>query len=66
MLPEFATALKTAGLAKFFANCTEAHRREYLKWISEAKKPATRDARIQKSLKMLSAKQKAEAKKSHQ
>ena len=54
--PEFAAALKAAGLAEFFTDCTPAHRREYLKWISEAKKPETRDARIQKAVQMIATK----------
>lgn len=58
--PEFVTALKAAGLAQFFAGCTHAHRREYLKWIGEAKKPPTRDARIKQAIQMLAAKQKSE------
>ena len=46
---ELTTALERAGLAEFFAGCTAAHRREYLKWIGEAKKPGTRAARIANS-----------------
>jgi len=57
---EFAAALKAAGLEKFFAECTVAHRREYLKWIGEAKKPETRMARSQQAAKMLAAKRKQE------
>ena len=53
---DFADALKNAGLAAFFADCTNAHRTEYLKWIAEAKRPETRKARIEKSIKMLSEK----------
>ena len=53
--PEFAAALKAAGLAEFFAGCTAAHRREYLQWIAGAKKPATRDARIKKAVQMIAA-----------
>jgi uncharacterized protein YdeI (YjbR/CyaY-like superfamily) len=49
-------ALKSAGLAAFFAGCTGAHRREYLKWITEAKRPETRKARIAKAIKGLSEK----------
>lgn len=56
---EFAEALATAGLAEFFAGCTNAHRREYLKWITEAKRSDTRTARIAQALKML-AKKRAE------
>jgi uncharacterized protein YdeI (YjbR/CyaY-like superfamily) len=49
-------ALAAAGLADFFSGCTGPHQNEYLKWISEAKKPETRQARIAKSVQMLSAK----------
>lgn len=54
--PDLAQALKAAGLAKFFAGCTIPHRREYLQWIGEAKKPETRAARIARAVQMLSAK----------
>jgi len=53
---DFSDALKRAGLAAFFADCTAAHRREYLKWIGEAKRPETRAARIEKTIQMISAK----------
>lgn len=43
---DFGDALKSAGLEVFFADCTDSHRREYLKWIAEAKRPETRKARI--------------------
>ena len=52
--PDLAGALKGAGLAEFFRDCTNAHRNEYLKWIAEAKKPETRRDRIGKALKALS------------
>jgi uncharacterized protein YdeI (YjbR/CyaY-like superfamily) len=56
-IPEdFSDALKTAGLEDFFAICTDAHRREYLQWIAEAKRPETRKQRIQKAVKMLADK----------
>ena len=54
--PDLAAAVKAAGLAEFFAGCTAAHQREYLKWISEAKRPETRKDRIAKTIKMLTAK----------
>jgi uncharacterized protein YdeI (YjbR/CyaY-like superfamily) len=54
---DFASALKAAGLADFFADCTDAHRNEYLKWIAEAKRPETRQSRITKAVQMLSNKQ---------
>jgi uncharacterized protein YdeI (YjbR/CyaY-like superfamily) len=53
---DFAEALESAGLAVFFADCTGAHRREYLKWIAEAKRPETRKARIAKAIERLSDK----------
>ena len=54
--PDLAQALKIAGLAAFFADCTNAHRNEYLKWIGEAKRPEARKARIEKAVKMISEK----------
>jgi uncharacterized protein YdeI (YjbR/CyaY-like superfamily) len=63
---DFASALKAAGLADFFADCTDAHRNEYLKWIAEAKRPETREARIAKAVQMISnkrAEEEARAKK---
>lgn len=53
---DFADALKNAGLAEFFADCTNAHRNEYLKWIGEAKRPETRRVRMEKAMKMLAKK----------
>ena len=53
---DFAAALKQGGLDDFFAGCTDAHRREYLKWIEEAKQPETRRKRIAQAVKMISAK----------
>jgi len=58
---DFAGALQDAGLAAFFADCTHAHRGEYLKWIAQAKRPETRNARIKKAIKMLSEKRAQEA-----
>ena len=57
---DLAEALKQAGLEDFFAGCTRAHQREYLKWIGEAKRPATRAARISQAIEML-GKKRAEA-----
>ncbi|HUJ72987.1 MAG TPA: YdeI/OmpD-associated family protein [Verrucomicrobiae bacterium] len=53
---DFSKALKTSGLAEFFSSCPPSHRREYLKWIAEAKRPETRKNRIQKAMKTLSVK----------
>jgi uncharacterized protein YdeI (YjbR/CyaY-like superfamily) len=63
---DIADALKRVGLAEFFADCTSAHRNEYLKWIGEAKRPETRKARIGKAMEMISnkcAEEKTRAKK---
>ena len=54
--PDFLVALKNAGLADFFADCTGSHQREYLDWISEAKKSETRRNRIEQAVKLLMAK----------
>ena len=53
---DFLNALKKSGLDEFFADYAPSHRREYLKWIAEAKRPETREKRIQKAVKMLSDK----------
>jgi uncharacterized protein YdeI (YjbR/CyaY-like superfamily) len=56
-LPEdLREALKGAGLTEFFAECTGVHRREYLKWIGEAKRPETRKARIAQAVRRLAEK----------
>jgi len=54
--PDFTKALKAAGLAGFFADCTSPHQNEYLKWINEAKKPETRQKRIAKAVQTIAAK----------
>jgi uncharacterized protein YdeI (YjbR/CyaY-like superfamily) len=59
--PDLAAALQQAGLAKFFAECTSSHRREYLKWIGEAKQPETRAKRIAQAAKLIGAKAAEEA-----
>lgn len=58
---DFSDALKQAGLDEFFSECTGPHRREYLKWVGEAKRPETRASRIQQSMKLLSQKRSEEA-----
>jgi len=52
-------ALNTAKLLDAFQALPPSHRREYLSWIDEAKKSATRAARIQKMCAMLAAKSSA-------
>ncbi|MGD0812789.1 MAG: YdeI/OmpD-associated family protein [Verrucomicrobiota bacterium] len=56
MPKDFSDALKESGLAEFFSGCAASHRREYLKWITGAKRPETRKERIKKAVKMLSDK----------
>ena len=66
VLSDFQAALTKANLGAFFANCTPAHQREYLKWIDEAKRPETRKARIAQAVTMITekcAKEKARSKK---
>ena len=53
--PEFAAALAAAPVAKAALEASApSHRREYLEWISEAKRPETRDKRIAQAIEMLS------------
>ena len=54
---DFAEALQAAGLVAFFADCTAAHQREYLKWINEAKRPETRNKRIAQAVQMIAENQ---------
>lgn len=53
---DFAEAIQSSGLMAFYQECTDAHKREYVKWIEEAKKPETRAKRIGKCIGMLQAK----------
>jgi uncharacterized protein YdeI (YjbR/CyaY-like superfamily) len=58
---DFIAALKADGLDDFFAGCTPAHRREYLKWIEEAKRLETRKKRIAQAVKMILARSAGES-----
>ncbi|MBM3331767.1 DUF1905 domain-containing protein [candidate division WOR-3 bacterium] len=40
-------------LHSLFSNLSYSHKREYVDWISEAKRPETRQARIRKALELL-------------
>jgi hypothetical protein len=51
--PELATRLKTEGLLAFFEALSYTHRKEYCRWITEARKEETRQARIAKAVEML-------------
>jgi uncharacterized protein YdeI (YjbR/CyaY-like superfamily) len=53
---DLAAALRKAGLAEFFRDCTPSHRREYVQWIVGAKKPETRASRIARAVTMIAAK----------
>jgi hypothetical protein len=40
----------------FFRSLSFTHQKEYVRWISEAKRASTREARLQKTIKMLLSK----------
>ena len=50
---EFEKLLKKAGLFAAFDKLSYTHRKEYCRWITEAKKEETRQNRIAKALEML-------------
>lgn len=52
---DLAQALEQANLTKSFATLAYTHRREYVQWVTDAKKPETRERRIAKVVEMLSA-----------
>lgn len=56
MPEDVAQALQAAGLLEQFTALPPSHQREYLKWITEAKRPETRAQRIAKTCTMLAAK----------
>ena len=51
--PEFDKLLKKEGLLPVFEKLSYTHRKEYCRWITEAKKEETRQARISKAVEML-------------
>lgn len=53
---EFQKRMKKEGVLPFFEGLSFTHRREYCKWISEAKKEETRARRVEKALEMLRGK----------
>jgi uncharacterized protein YdeI (YjbR/CyaY-like superfamily) len=56
--PDFQAALKKSPEAKrFFEELSYTHRKEYVRWITEAKKEETRLRRLAKAVEMLLAKQ---------
>jgi hypothetical protein len=50
---DLAAALEQAGLAERFAGLSFTHRREYVTWVDEAKKPETRARRIDQAVERL-------------
>jgi hypothetical protein len=50
---EFQKLLKREGLLPFFERLSYTHRKEYCRWINEAKKEETRLRRLAKSVEML-------------
>lgn len=51
--PDFAALLKREKLLSVFEKLSYTHRKEYVRWITEAKKEETRAARLTKSIAML-------------
>ena len=50
---DFAKLLKKEKLQAFFEKLSYTHRREYVRWITEAKKEETRQRRLTKAVEML-------------
>lgn len=50
---DLAAALEAAGLADRFAAMAYTHRKEYARWILEAKRPETRSRRLAEALAMI-------------
>jgi bifunctional DNA-binding transcriptional regulator/antitoxin component of YhaV-PrlF toxin-antitoxin module len=53
---EFAKRLEKEKLLAFFEALSNTHRKEYVRWITEAKKEETRKARFEKAVVMLKQK----------
>lgn len=53
---ELAQVMKKEGLLAFFDSLSFTHRKEYCRWITEAKKEETRAKRLQKAVVMMRAK----------
>ena len=45
--------MKKEGLLSFFEQLSFTHRKEYCRWITEAKKEETRSQRLAKAIEML-------------
>ena len=53
---EFAQVMKREGLLPFFESLSYTHRKEYCRWIKEAKREETRAKRLEKAVLMLRSK----------
>jgi len=51
--PEFEKLMKKEGLLSSFEKLSYTHRKEYCRWITEAKKEETRSRRLEKAVEML-------------
>jgi hypothetical protein len=49
----FEELMRKEGLLPFFEQLSYTHRKEYCRWITEAKKEETRSKRLQKAIEML-------------
>ncbi|SDF67783.1 protein of unknown function [Blastococcus aurantiacus] len=54
-LPEDLDAAFDDGVRAFFEGLAPSHRKEWVRWVEEAKKPETRAARIEKTVESLRA-----------
>lgn len=50
---DLAAALAEAGIADAFAALAPSHRKEYVRWITEAKRPETRAKRVAEAIPMI-------------
>jgi len=50
---DLAALMKKEKLLPFFEKLSYTHRKEYCRWITEAKKPETRARRLEKSVEMM-------------
>ena len=51
--PELQARMKKAGVLPFFESLSFTHRKEYCRWIAEAKKDETRARRLDKAIELL-------------
>ncbi len=50
---EFKEAMRKSGVTSVFEHLSYTHRKEYCRWIAEAKKEETRKRRLEKAVEML-------------